>query len=256
MIMMFVDDTARVIIVVAVAGNMATISTDSDTFYRVHKALHLVTHEAIPCVDNCLRNWHAIQQQALPPCSVLGPLQCPTGSKPKPPTSSQQRRSPLSSCHECVAWGNAVEAMLYHPVTTFPLARPQLAWQNVNPPILGKSHVEIAKAFVLKLPRKQNQQYTTCSIADFDSVSLLMIMYKFKEFHHSSQAVYDIIKRVSLNLYFENLWSRMCRPTKWPAFECPSPGILKYIVRKNSKNGIKKCKILLWPEAQNPLGLY
>ena len=54
---------------------VVVMAKTSDAYYRVYKALHLVAHEAIPCVDNCLKVWHANQQQALPPCSVLGPLQ-------------------------------------------------------------------------------------------------------------------------------------------------------------------------------------
>ena len=163
----------------------------SDAYYRVYKALHLVTHEAIPCVDNCLKVWHANQQQTLPPCSVLGPLQCPDGKKPKVP----------SSCQECVAWANAVEATLYQPATNPPSAKPQMTWQNVNSSNLGKSHVECAKAFVLRLPKKHasagasSQLYT--SVSDFDSASLLMIMARFEDFHQGDQTSYDVIMKVS-----------------------------------------------------------
>ena len=167
---------------------------DPDAYYRVYKALHLVTHEAIPSVDNCLSKWHAIQQQSLPPCSVLGPLQCPAGKKPKAPKSFQQLMSP-ASCKECEAWGNAVEAMLFHPSTTPLAAKPHMTWQNISPSNLAESHVEVAKAFVLRL--QKDIQYN--KLEDFDSASLLMIMAKFKEFHKSDQTSCDIISKVNYN---------------------------------------------------------
>ena len=112
---------------------------DSDAYYRVYKALHLVTHEAIPCVDNCLKVWHARQLQTLLPCTA----QCPDGKKPKPP----------ASCQNCVAWGVAIEGALYHAPNI--LSPPQITWTNVSQSNLSKSHVEVAKAYVLRLPKLQ-----------------------------------------------------------------------------------------------------
>ena len=159
---------------------------DSDAYYRVYKALHLVTHEALPCVDNCLKVWHAQQIQKLSPCTA----QCPNGKKPKPP----------ASCQNCVAWGTAIEGALYQPTANPSSATPQLTWANVSQSNLSKSHVEVAKAFVLRLPKKQGfsgastQHYT--SVSDFDSASLLMIMARFTDFHHGDRASYDGIIKV------------------------------------------------------------
>ena len=66
-------------------------------------------------------------------------------------------------------------------------------WANVNPTILHRDPVEVAKAFVLRLP--QGQSYG--SIGDFDSASVLMIMMRFEQFHHGDHAKYGLIKKVS-----------------------------------------------------------
>ena len=162
------------------------IPIDSDAYYRVYKALHLVSREALPCVDNCLKVWHAQQLQTLSPCTA----QCPDGKKPKLP----------ASCPNCVAWGTAIEGALYQPTKNPSSATPQLAWANVSQSNLSKSHVEVAKAFVLRLTKKRDntgastQHYR--SVSDFDSASLLMIMARFTAFHHGDQASFDRIMKV------------------------------------------------------------
>ncbi|XP_072048274.1 uncharacterized protein [Amphiura filiformis] len=159
-------------------------ATDPDSYYRVYKALHLVAHEAIPCVDRCLSTWHA--NQALPSCTG----QCPIGKKPKPPVS----------CQNCLAWCQAVEGALYNQP---PKVRLQVTWSNVNSSGLGKTYLEVAKAFVLRLPHKQTSAgaSSTCnqynSMSDFDSASLLMIMAKFAGFHNGTKASYDTIMKVA-----------------------------------------------------------
>ncbi|XP_072022700.1 uncharacterized protein [Amphiura filiformis] len=161
---------------------MASATSDPDAYYRVYKALHLITHRAIPCADNSLKGWHVNQQITLPPCSA----QCPSGKKPKPP----------ASCPECVAWGLAIESALYQPTTVHAKAKPQLTWSNINQPNLGRSHVEVAKAFVLRLPHKQGGPLYT-KMSDFDSASLLMVMARFSMFHNGDPASYDIIMKVA-----------------------------------------------------------
>ena len=141
---------------------MAVASTDSDAYYRVYKALHLVTHEAIPCVDNCLKIWHATQQQHLQPCTTG---QCPDGKKPKL----------LASCANCVAWEMPWTRCCTNPPKPLPpaiapvgptgvpqpqpyqQANQQLSWPNVRQSKLRTSHVEVAKAFVLRLPNKTSR---------------------------------------------------------------------------------------------------
>ncbi|XP_072048815.1 uncharacterized protein, partial [Amphiura filiformis] len=156
-------------------------ATDPDSYYRVHKALHLVAHEAIPCVDKCLSTWHA--NQAIPSCTG----QCPIGKKPKPQTS----------CQNCLAWCQAVEGAFYYQ----PPQTPQITWSNINPSDLGKAYVEVGKAFVLRLPHKQTKaaaassQYN--SMSDFDSASLLMIMARFAGFHYGTKSSYDTIMKVA-----------------------------------------------------------
>ena len=176
----------------------------SDAFYTCYKALHLVAREALPCVDNSLKTWHA--NQTIPPCTGQG--KCPVGKKPKRP----------ASCLSCEEWGKRIEAAVYHPL---PKAGPppalqqpaalskisqkpsQLPWGNLNSSNLGGSHVEVAKAFVLRFPNKPQQSNSGAAsksvlrLEDFDSASLLMSMTRFRDFHGGDQASYEIIEKVS-----------------------------------------------------------
>ena len=166
---------------------------DSDTYYRCYKALHLVTHEAIPCVDNCLKVWHA--RQKLAPCTTGN---CPQGKKPKQP----------GSCQSCIDWGNAVEGILYQPAQSGqqpagpqPPGKTQITWSNVASSKLCQSHVEAAKAFLLRLPKMpptvpSGAVQTYSKLADFDSASLLMIMTRFKDFHGGDYDSYQTIQKV------------------------------------------------------------
>ena len=159
---------------------MATggLRTVSDDYYRCYKALNLVVHAAIPCVDHCLRGWHQQQRAILSHCTRQG--FCPPLRKPKPSVS----------CQSCIGWGQAIEAASYHPYLP---AKSTIIWTNVTSSNLYISHVEVAKAFVLRLSSKSN----ISRIEDLDSASLLMIMGKFAQFHAGDFATYDCIQRVS-----------------------------------------------------------
>ncbi len=110
-----------------------------DSFYRCYKALHYITHEAIPCVEESLKTWHSNQQQTLSPCIV----QCPGGKKPKLP----------ASCFNCVDWANAIESAYYQAGASTQKTQKPITWQNVHSSDFHKSYVEVAKAFVLRLPK-------------------------------------------------------------------------------------------------------
>ncbi len=120
---------------------MQIIIMSEDSFYRCYKALHYITHEAIPCVEDSLKTWHSNQQQSLSPCIV----QCPGGKKPKLP----------ASCFNCVDWANAIETVYYQAGANPSTQKTQkpIRWQNVHSSDFHKSHVEVAKAFVLRLPK-------------------------------------------------------------------------------------------------------
>ncbi|XP_072027795.1 uncharacterized protein [Amphiura filiformis] len=119
------------------------MSSADESFYRCYKALHHVTHEAIPCVEYSLKTWHTNQQQTLSPCTA----QCPAGKKPK-----QQM-----SCSNCIDWASEIESVYYQP-TYGKKPQPQktqkqITWQNVHSSGFGRTYVEVAKAFVLRLPK-------------------------------------------------------------------------------------------------------
>ncbi len=160
---------------------MASTVSDTSAYYKVFKGLHFLIYEALPCVDNAIKVWHKNKRRTLPSCTG----QCPDGRKPKLPVS----------CQRCVDWGNAIETALYQP----PVARKlQITWQNVSSSNLGKSYIEVAKGYVLRLPKNKashgTSQYTRLS--DFDSASILMIMAAFKEFHGGNQTIYETITKV------------------------------------------------------------
>ncbi len=163
---------------------MFSTVSEQDAYYKVIKGLTYLTRETLPCVDNVIKVWHKNKQRTLPSCTAaIG--QCPDGRKPKSP----------ASCQRCVDWGNAIQTALYLP----PVARKlQITWQNVNPSNLGKSHIEAAKGYVLRLPKNKaspgTSQYTRLS--DFDSASILMIMAAFTEFHGGNQTIYETITKV------------------------------------------------------------
>ena len=152
----------------------------SDAYIRCYKALHLVTRKAIPCVDNCLTLWHSNQKLHIKDKHPQEGKTCPQFKKP--------RQS--ASCQSCVEWGDAVEGMLYQP------GKIQITWPNVVSSQLSKSHVEVAKAFVLKLPKTSRAAQTDSKLEEFDSASLLMIMTRFKDFHREDQTSFQTIQKV------------------------------------------------------------
>ena len=163
---------------------MAAAARNSDGYIRCCKALHLVTHQAIPCVEDVLIKWHTDQKRILLAC---------TRPRPRPPSnpetcSDKGKPKPQTSCANCVAWGKEVEKA-YYPQS----AKERIQWSNVNPACFHRSHVAIAEAFVLRLQR--DKQYK--KIAHFDSASLLMIMMRFEEFHRGDVAKFDVIKKVN-----------------------------------------------------------
>ena len=124
--------------------------------------------------------WHA--QQNIGNCIKPN---CATTGKPKPSTS----------CPNCVAWGNALLAAEYtNPSQGIGTS---IAWSNINPTLLSKDPVEVAKAFVLRLPKGEPPPK---SFDEFDTASLLMIMMKFNDFHHGDSNNFNSIKQVRIGL--------------------------------------------------------
>ena len=189
------------------AGSSTVV--DPQDFYRCYKALHLTTCAALPCVDDCLKQWHAKKCQTIPPCATN---KCPSGKKPKP----------SSSCPSCVDWAKEIEAVYYQTFQPTGAGsqstQKPIPWANVNPSLLGTNHIEVAKAFVLRLQKVQqstsqiaggaaasasaSQQtnvtvQTYAAISDFDSASVFMIMARFSEFHKGDQAFYPLLEKVS-----------------------------------------------------------
>ena len=162
---------------------MAAAGVNADGYIRCCKALHLVVHQSIPCVDDIIRNWHTAQ--GLPSCGR------PRPRPPTNPTTCKDNGKPKvsSSCPNCVAWAQAVENT-YYPQA----AKGNIQWSNINPLCLPTSHVEVAKAFVLRLPRDKQ----VLNVEDFDSASLLKIMMNFVVFHGGDSSKFDIIKKVRI----------------------------------------------------------
>ena len=156
-----------------------TDDDDHSNFVRLHRAIQLVCDKALPCITDTLTKWHSNQLQVLHPCA--SPHQCPVTGKPKPG----------KSCQGCVDWGNALQTVYYPPIQ--PNVQ-NIQWSNVNPSLFHQDPVEVAKAFVLRLPSGKSYK----SVGDFDAASLLMIMMRFGEFHGGNRSVFDKIKEVSI----------------------------------------------------------
>ncbi|XP_072048548.1 uncharacterized protein [Amphiura filiformis] len=148
-----------------------------DNFIRCHAALHELLSRTIPSLQNAVDVWH--HKTTTQPCS--NPAQCPPYKKP-----SLKNKS----CQECIAWATAIEAQVYPPWTVG-----SLQWMNANSTLFSKDPLEAMKLFVLRMPANNINTYST--LADFDTASLLMIMGKFKEFHHGDQIVYDNIQKIA-----------------------------------------------------------
>ena len=159
---------------------------NADGYIRCCKALHLVVHQSIPCVDDVIRNWHTAQSLVLPSCSRPRPR--PPGNPQECKDSGKPKSS--SSCASCVSWGQAVENV-YYPQS----AKGNMPWGNVNPSSLRLSHVQVAKAFVLRL----QHDHTYTSLEHFDLASLLMIMMHFEVFHGGDRNKFDVIKKVKIS---------------------------------------------------------
>ena len=175
--------------------------SNAAAYFRCHKALHLVTKESVSCVDNCLKNWHGrvINSHSLQPCAG----NCGKHKK--------------DWCSPCEEWGKLIESSWYHqppgPTGPGPPAKlsktTQPMWSNVNSCNFSKSHIEVAKAFVFRLPStlpvpgSSTNVANYTKIADFDSGSLLCIMTRFNAFHSGDPAKYEIIKKVSNRIILE-----------------------------------------------------
>ena len=159
---------------------------NADGHTRCCKALHLVVYQSIPCVDDVIKKWHAAQ--GLPSCSRPRPR--PPGNPQECKDSGKPKLS--SSCASCVAWGQEV-GKVYYPQSQS--AKDKMPWGNVNPSCLHSSHVEVAKAFVLRL----QHDHTYTSLRHFDTASLLMIMMHFEVFHGGDQNKFDVIQKVIHN---------------------------------------------------------
>ena len=147
-----------------------------ENFIRCHAALQTLLSKTLPCLQNTLDLWHHQTTQRLKSCTT--PNQCQPNRKPS---------SKINSCQTCMDWAKAIEAEVYPHSKVG-----SLQWANVNPTKFGKDPLEVIKLFVLRIPA--NQVFST--LGDFDAASLLMIMWKFKEFHHGNQAVYDQVLKV------------------------------------------------------------
>ena len=70
-----------------------------------------------------------------------------------------------------------------------------IPWDNINPTCLARSHIMVAKAFISRLERKCTK------LEDFDLVSLLDIMKRFKDFLGGERSTYDIFEKVNISFF-------------------------------------------------------
>ena len=152
-------------------------SNSKTNFIRCHEAIQLICSLSMPLVRLSIEQWHQMMQTHLQNCTTP---HCPAKGKPN---------AKRGSCPSCVQWGVALQNT-HSPSQN--LVNPQ--WPNVNPTLLHKDPVEVAKAFVLRLPKG----HICRSFGDFDVASILMMMVHFKGFHRGIKQHREHIEKVCI----------------------------------------------------------
>ena len=151
-----------------------------DSFVRSHEGVHVMCACALPCIKTTIQKWRAQIQQNTGDCTKPN---CATIGKPEPSTCCPTL---------CGLWGNASLAAEYtNPSRGIGTST---GWSNIYQTLLSKDPVEVAKTFVLRLPKGEPSPK---SLDEFDTTSLLMITMKFKDFHQGDIRHYEAIKKVS-----------------------------------------------------------
>ena len=235
----------------------------ADDFIRCWKALYFAVTRSIPCLKKIILQWQEAKRK------TLGHCQRPHPRPATNPTECSERGKPisLSSCSSCVAWGEAVENV-YYPQKS----KGNIPWDNINPTCLARSHIMVAKAFISRLERKCTK------LEDFDLVSLLEIMKRFKDFLGGERSTYDIFEKVNISFFltfgyyaegfeqspygnFMNCWISLFRSYKHfhMAFVIKAhflTTLYKYVIggkRKNPYQNLPQCsnKIIMKPAYLN-----
>ena len=157
---------------------------DKDNFVRTHEAVQVVCQATLPIIKKVLEDWHQRQVRNLALCAT--PQHCPSSTKGKPSAKK-------GFCQNCINWGQAIESVYYPPCNVS-----FIPWANVNPILLCKDAVEVAKAFVLRLP----QGHVYKDFGDFDVANILMLMMHCNLFLQGDQAIYDNVTKVR--------WYKLC----------------------------------------------
>ena len=129
---------------------------------------------SVPTIQDCVENWHQNYQPQMQACKT--PSKCPAY---RPPSTKS------GSCTACIGWRNVLESECY------PLGKP-IQWRNVNPTLLHKDPVEVAKGFVFISPDAQNCR----DFSDFDIGGILKLKMGFADYHGGDQICHDKIKKV------------------------------------------------------------
>ncbi|XP_072029779.1 uncharacterized protein [Amphiura filiformis] len=158
------------------SSSAASIGDVDDVSGKTSKAVADLCLQLVPCVQSALETWHTAQKHNQQAC--LQPSICRTKGKPT---------FIKGSCQSCISWGVAVEKEFFPNSNLH-----NIQWQNVNPTRLHEDPMEVAKAFVLRLP--SHVRVTTCT--DFDSASLLKFMMSFGAFHQHQHCHYNTIYKV------------------------------------------------------------
>ncbi|XP_072046769.1 NLR family CARD domain-containing protein 4-like [Amphiura filiformis] len=143
-------------------------------YIKTITSVQLVCSVILPTLQKVLEDWHQRSQRNLGTCTQS----CPNKGKPNPKKGF---------CQSCVSWGAAIE-QAYFPQSNIV----SMKWNNIDPTLFCKDPIEVAKMFVLRLPRGQ---IYGC-LDNFDVASLLMLAIHFTPYHQGNQAFYDKLQKV------------------------------------------------------------
>ena len=166
---------------------------NADNFIRCWKVLHFAVTQSIPCLRSILQQWQERNRKTIGPCQLPRPRPRPALSPRE--CSEKGRPTSSSSCSSCIAWGKAVEDV-YYPQKS----KGNIPWDTINPTCLARSHIMVAKAFLLRL-RLGSSKCT--KLEDLDLGSLLDIMMRFKDFLGGEKSTFYILVKVNLLMFYD-----------------------------------------------------
>ncbi|XP_072021050.1 uncharacterized protein [Amphiura filiformis] len=143
-----------------------------ENFVRVKRALVEVTLKAAPCVEAVVKQWHHLVKPVIGSCET--PEVCrKLDTKQSGPTMEKK-----GYCDNCLLWVDSVKAAINQYSSG--KKKININWENLILFEFHKDPLQIAKAFVFKIPKdKLKKFHQMASFDEFDEGSLLLVIKNF-----------------------------------------------------------------------------